>query len=217
MKLNHYLSEHTELKTLHEHVKHDFCTGGLIHHNWNHVVRDLARAVVIGEEEGANMKIVLAGVLLHDIGRLYPQEGEDHHVAGAKVAPKYLADAGFAQSEIDSIVHCVKAHGFRGIEAPKTLEAKVCYDADVLSCSVGYVGVARVFDFFMKEKRMGVKDMVEIPSGRKGPRQDFYTTTGKLIGQKGLRKARNFWETLKRELKEEERAVKKTIPEYKGD
>src|SRR5512136_2449935 len=160
MKLNHYLLKHADLKALHALVKHDFCTKGLIHHNWNHVVRNLARAVMIGEKERANMKIVLAGVLLHDIGRLYPQEGEDHHLAGAKVAPRYLADAGFAQSEIDTVVHCVKAHGPRGMEAPKTLEAKVCYDADVLSCSVGYVGVARVFDFFMREGQMGVKDMV---------------------------------------------------------
>jgi len=217
MKLSYYLLKHADLKALHERVKRDFCTRGLIHHNWNHVVRDLARAIMIGEREGANMKIVLAGVLLHDIGRLYPKESEDHHVAGAKVAPRYLADAGFAESEIDRIVHCVKAHGFRGIEAPKTLEARVCYDADVLSCSVGYVGVARVFDFFMREEKMGVKDMVEIPSGRKGPRQDFYTATGKTIGREGLEKTRKFWEELRHDLKEEERAVKKTIPEYKGD
>jgi len=217
MKLSHYLLKHAGLKALHERVKRDFCTRELVHHNWNHVVRDLARAVMIGEKEGANMKIVLAGVLLHDIGRLYPEEGEDHYVAGARVAPKYLADAGFSESEIDRIVHCVKAHGFRGVEVPKTLEARVCYDVDVLSCSVGYIGVARVFDFFMREEKMGVKDMVEIPSGRKGARQDFYTTTGKSVGQEGLEKARNFWEGLRHDLKEEERAVKKTIPEYKGD
>ncbi len=217
MKLNHYLLKHADLKALHEHVNRDFCARGLVHHNWNHVVRDLARAVVIGEREGANMKIVLAGVLLHDIGRLYPQEGEDHHLAGAKVVPRYLADAGFSGNEIDRIVHCVKAHGPRGAEAPKTLEARVCYDADVLSCSVGYVGVARVFDFFMRERQMGVKNMVEIPSGRKGTRQDFYTKTGKTVGQKGLEKARNFWKELRHELKEEERTVKKAFPEYKGD
>jgi putative nucleotidyltransferase with HDIG domain len=217
MKLSHYLLKHADLKTLCELVKRDFCTRGLIHHDWNHVVRDLARAVMLGEKEGANMKIVLAGVLLHDIGRLHPEEGEDHYAAGARIAPKYLADAGFAKSEVAVIVHCVKAHGPRGMEVPKTLEAKVCYDVDVLSCSVGYVGVARVFDFFIREEKMGVKDMVEIPSGRKGSRQDFYTMTGKAVGQEGLEKARRFWEELRHELKEEERTVKETIPEYKGD
>jgi HD superfamily phosphodiesterase len=180
-------------------------------------MRDLARAVIIGEKEGANMKIVLAGVLLHDIGRLYAEAGEDHCAAGIRIAPRYLARSGFAEGGIDDVVHCVEAHGPRGLKAPKTLEAKVCFDVDVLSCSVGYVGVARVFDFFMREEKMGVKDMVEIPSGRKGPRQDFYTTTGKTIGQQRLKKARKFWEELRNELKEEERTIKKTIPAYKGD
>jgi uncharacterized protein len=137
MKLRHYLLKHADLNTLHERVRRDFCTRGLIHHNWNHVVRDLAKAVTIGEKEGANIKIVLASVLLHDIGRLYPEEGEDHYVAGARLTPRYLANAGFAENEIDRIVHCVKAHGFRGMEVPKTLEARVCYDVDVLSCSAG--------------------------------------------------------------------------------
>jgi HD superfamily phosphodiesterase len=217
MKFSFYLTQNADLKTLYELVKCDFGSKGLVHHNWNHVVRDLARAVVIGEKEGANMKILLASVLLHDVGRLYPEVDENHYVAGERTAPQYLADAGFSKSETDSIVHCVKAHGPRGLEAPRTVEAKVCFDVDVLSCSVGYIGVARVFDFFMREERMGVKDMVMIPSGRRGRRQDFYTTTGRSMGQEGLEKAREFWEELRHALKEEERAVKKVIPEYKGD
>jgi hypothetical protein len=32
-----------------------------------------------------------------------------------------------------------------------SLEAKVVYGVSVLSCSVGYVGVARVFSYFMRE------------------------------------------------------------------
>lgn len=64
---------------------------------------------------------------------------------------------------------------------------------------------------------MGVKDMMEIPSGRKGPRRDFYTKTGKRIGEKGLKKAREFWMELEHELKEEEHTAKRIIPEYQGD
>jgi len=72
---------------------------------------------------------------------------------------------------------------------------------------VGYIGVARVFDYFMREEKMGVKDMMGIPSGRKGPRKDFYTKTGKAMGSEGLRKARAFWKELRHELKEEKRTV----------
>ena len=36
------------------------------------------------------------------------------------------------------------------------------------------------------------------------------------MGEEGLKKAREFWEELRRELKEE-RTVKRIIPEYEGD
>jgi HD superfamily phosphodiesterase len=217
MKLAYYLSQFNDLKVLHELVKQDFSTKGLIHHNWHHILRDLARAIILGEAEKANMKVVLASMLLHDIGRLYLDVGSDHHEAGALKAPEYLKKAGFKNEEINDIIHCIRAHGPRGTEEPKTVEAKVVYDADVLSCSVGYLGVARVFDYFMKEEKMGAKDMMEIPSGKKGPRRDFYTKTGKALGTEGLKEARRFWQRLEHELRKEEGIVKNIIPEYKGD
>jgi uncharacterized protein len=217
MKLDEYLSKWAQLRVLHQMVKQDFSTRGLIHHNWHHITRDLARAIIIGEAEKANMKIVLASVLLHDIGRLYSDLGSDHHEVGVIKAPEYLRKAGFKSGEISEITHCIRAHGPRGTEEPKTLEAKIVYDTDVLSCSVGYVGVARVFDYFMREENMGVKEMMNIPSGKKGPRKDFYTKTGKVIGEEGLKKARRFWEELRHELEKEERMVKKIVPEYEGD
>jgi len=217
MKLDDYLSRFTELKDVYEVVKRDFSGKGLIHHNWHHILRDLARAIIIGEAEKANLKVVLASVLLHDIGRLYPKLEKNHHAAGAIISPRYLKDAGFIDEEIREIIHCIRAHGMRGMEEPETLEAKVVYDVDVLSCSVGYIGVARVFDYFMREEGMNVKEMMEIPSGKKGPRKDFYTKTGKTLGEKGLEKARTFWEELGQELRKEERIVKEIIREYEGD
>ena len=217
MKLDDYLLQLSELNVLYQLVKQDFSAKGLVHHNWSHIQRDIARAIMIGEAEKANLKIVLASVLLHDIGRLHPELGSAHHAAGAKKAPEYLKKAGFKSGEISEITHCIRAHGPRGGKEPKTLEAKVVYDVDVLSCSVGYVGVARVFDYFMREEKMGVKDMMEIPSGVKGPRKNFYTATGKVLGEEGLKKAKKFWEELTHELKEEERTVKEIIPGYEGD
>lgn len=217
MKLDGYLSQISELRTLYDIVKQNFSARGLVHHNWSHIHRDLARAIVIGAAEKADMKIVLASVLLHDIGRLYPELGDNHYEAGAKTAPKYLQDAGFTDREIETIIHCIKAHGPRGLEEPKSLEAEVVYDMDVLSCSVGYIGVARVFDYFMREEGLGVKEMMALPGGKKGPREDFYTKTGRMLGEKGFQKARRFWEELREELKEEERKVKDIILDYEGD
>ncbi len=214
MKLKEYLLKFAELQTLYDMVKQDFLTKGLVHHNWNHILRDLAKGIIIGEEEGADMKIVLAGILLHDIGRLHPELGRDHHSAGAEIASQYLRTAGFVDEEIRKVVHCIKSHGLRGLEEPRTLEAKVCYDVDVLSCSVGYIGVARVFDYFMREEGMNVKEMIKIPSGRKRLREDFYTETGRRLGGEGLKKARKFWEELNREFSEEEQGIRAIIPDY---
>jgi len=217
MKLKEYLSKFGELKVLYEKVEQDFSTKGLVHHNWNHILRDLARSIVIGEKEGANMKFVLTGVLLHDIGRLYPELSKDHYSAGAEVAPKYLKDVGFTEEEIEEVVHCIRSHGPRGLDEPRTLEAKVSYDVSVLSCSVGYIGVARVFDYFMREEKMNVEQMIEIPSGKRGPRKDFYTKTGRKLGEEGFKRANKFWEKLQREFTEEERFIKRIIPDYKED
>lgn len=217
MKLEGYLRRFPELQTLYNTVKKDFLRKGLVHHNWNHILRDLARGILIDEEEGPNMKIVLAGILLHDIGRIHPELGKDHHSVGAEIAPKYLRKAGFGSEEIEEVVHCIRSHGPRGLEEPKTLEAKVCYDVDVLSCSVGNIGVARVFDYFMREVGMDVKQMIEIPSGRKGPRSDFYTHTGRRLGEKGLKKVNKFWKELRQEFVEEEKVIRKIIRDYEGD
>jgi hypothetical protein len=59
--------------------------------------------------------------------------------------------------------------------------------------------------------------MVELPNGRKGPRKDFYTESGRKIGEEGLARARNFWGVLEREFQEEKRIVKEIIPSYNGD
>jgi hypothetical protein len=61
MKLDEYLSHWPELRVLYQIVKQDFSKRGLVHHNWNHILRDLATAIIVGEAEKANMKIILAG------------------------------------------------------------------------------------------------------------------------------------------------------------
>jgi uncharacterized protein len=217
VRLNHYLIKYAELKALYDLVEKAYSMRGLIHHNWSHVLRVLATGIQIGESEHANMKIALAGLLLHDTGRLHMEEDQDHHVAGAKVAPEFLRKAVFSKSEIEEIVHCIRAHGPRGLEEPRTLEAKVCYDVDVLSCSCGNVGVARVFHFFIAEQGFTVKQMMEVGSGKKGPRKSFYTKTGRERGLEGYRKATRFWNELRKELKEEEQTIKKIIPQYEED
>jgi hypothetical protein len=50
MRLDEYLSKFAELKNLYEIVKQDFLAKGLVHHNWKHVQRDLARGIIKGHD-----------------------------------------------------------------------------------------------------------------------------------------------------------------------
>jgi hypothetical protein len=59
--------------------------------------------------------------------------------------------------------------------------------------------------------------MIEIGSGKKGPRKSFYTKTGRQRGLKGYQKATQFWNELRKELREEEQAIRKVIPQYEED
>jgi len=214
LKLSGYLSSHAELNRLYEAVRSEFASKGLVHHNWGHILRDLAKAILVGEAEGADMKVLLAAVLLHDIGRLFPEMGRDHCMVGVRLAPVYLKNAGFSGDEIEEIIHCVSCYGPRALAGPRTTEARVGFDVEVLSCSVGYLGVAQVFDYFMREEKIGIVAMLDMPSGMPGQRKDFYTATGESFGAEGLRKARAFWSEVREELAKDTKATRQFVPVY---
>ena len=46
------------------------------------------------------------------------------------------------EERIEAVQHCIRAHRFRGTEAPRTLEAKILFDCDKLDV-LGAIGVAR--------------------------------------------------------------------------
>lgn len=118
----------------------------LSHHDKFHVDRVCRLAVRIAEEEKADLDVVRASVLLHDIARAMEDEGriEDHAVEGAKMAREVLEEVGFPEEKIEKVVHCIQVHRFRkGVET-ETLEGKILQDADRLDI-IGAIGLARVF------------------------------------------------------------------------
>jgi hypothetical protein len=105
----------------------------LFHHNFTHVMRDLHRALVIAaDEESVNYGILIPGVLLHDIGFCTADFKKlGHDVAGARLAVEILKDLEYTENEWTAVSHCIRAHKGKA-EHPRTLEAKILYDADVL-------------------------------------------------------------------------------------
>jgi uncharacterized protein len=114
-------------------------------HDFDHVMRVYRMAERLGREEGADLEILRTAALLHDAEGSAPESDQraEHHERSAEFAARVLSSEGWAQERIAAVEHCIRAHRFRsGGEEPRTIEAKVLFDADKLDV-LGAVGAAR--------------------------------------------------------------------------
>ena len=113
-------------------------------HDFDHVQRVTRLAVSIAQAEGADVEVVGAAALLHDVP-VPGGERQAHHLAAAEFAGQFLQEERMDPDRIANVVHCIQAHRFRDQTVqPQTLEAKCLYDGDKLD-SIGAIGVARAF------------------------------------------------------------------------
>jgi len=118
-------------------------------HGPDHIDRVHRTALYIGSLMGAELEILSTAALLHDIGRRYEMEqqgGICHAEKGAELARDILQELGFPAEKIEAIAHCIQTHRYRGENVPKSLEAKILFDADKLD-SIGAIGIGRAFLF----------------------------------------------------------------------
>lgn len=118
-------------------------------HGFDHVERVYRMAERLAEMEGADMGIVRAAALLHDVEGSEPggENRPNHHHQSADFAATVLREEGWANERIKAVQHCIRAHRFRGDgEAPQTLEAQVLFDADKLDV-LGAIGTARTIAY----------------------------------------------------------------------
>ncbi|MEA2007943.1 MAG: HD domain-containing protein [Chloroflexota bacterium] len=112
-------------------------------HGFAHIRRVYDLCERLGQEEGADLKILRAAALLHD-AKSGADVREEHHIASAEFAEQVLHAEGWSDEQISAVQHCIRAHRFRDqTERPQTIEAQVLFDADKLD-AIGAVGVIRV-------------------------------------------------------------------------
>lgn len=114
-------------------------------HDCEHVYRVLGVALDIAATEAqADVDVVIAACLLHDIARR--DQLRDKHVChaerGAEKAEKFLKKNGFDEGFARRVADCVRTHRFRKGDAPQSIEAKILYDADKIDVC-GATGIAR--------------------------------------------------------------------------
>ena len=198
-KLKAYLDQDPRLRSVVTYTKRRFgAEKKLTAHNWEHIYRDTINAIIIGEAEGADMRVVLPAIVMHDIGYLYgPPEG--HGPRGADRLAEYLDAAGIAYppDDIAKQASCIRTHkGSMRDEHPDGLDAKVVADADLLE-KFGAFGVyqairthgefdwplARILDFMLSGK---------------GSALTLETETGKQLAEPGRGFVVDFYRELAR-------------------
>ncbi|HNX40623.1 MAG TPA: HD domain-containing protein [Methanothrix sp.] len=115
-------------------------------HDFSHVLRVYRNARIIGQEEGAGMRVLLWAALLHDVGSEKKDDArwDDSEDRGKRTAETFLKAVGLDEAAREKVQYAVDVHRFsRGI-VPATLEAKILQDADRLD-AIGAIGIARVF------------------------------------------------------------------------
>ena len=125
-------------------------------HDFEHVQRVYRNAEMISKkEEGADLDIVLAAALLHDLV-VYPKGSRrTNHSAdeSADLAKKILSEYKYYPVEkIEKVVYAIRTHSYSKQLIPSTLEGKILQDADRLD-AIGAIGIARTFSVGGSENR----------------------------------------------------------------
>jgi len=118
-------------------------------HDWDHTERVLRLCLKIGRKEKADLGVLTLAALLHDIGRQAEDRSRGricHARSGAAAARAILDRLGCDKAAVRAVVDGIRTHRFRRGREPRTLEARVLFDADKLD-SIGAVGVGRAFQF----------------------------------------------------------------------
>lgn len=114
-------------------------------HDAEHIRRVLGVGLdIAAHEPGADVDVVIAACLLHDIGRMEQMRDPAlcHAAVGAEKARAFLEGNGFGEDFARRVADCVRTHRFRKGGAPESVEARILYDADKVDVC-GAIGVAR--------------------------------------------------------------------------
>jgi uncharacterized protein len=200
-------------------------------HNIEHVMRVYNLVIKLAENEKVDLDVIKIAVLLHDIGgtkeRKDPSGKTDHAVESAKLAKPFLKKLGLSKDKIEHILNCIVSHRYRSEQKPKTLEAKIVFDADKLE-TVGAIGIARNFvwvgknnahiyrktniEKYAKENLCGkingrIQDKTKHSPQLNWETKDkhvvdyLYTKKAKLIAKKRIKFSKEFFSKLEKEIK----------------
>ena len=101
-----------------------------VEYRWNHILRVAQFGKVIAENEAADVELVVAACLLHDVSwfETNADNSREHGRIGSERARPLLGELGYTPDQVDTICDAIAAH--IGDEDPVTRVAKILSDAD---------------------------------------------------------------------------------------
>ncbi|QOU03879.1 HD domain-containing protein [Pseudomonas fluorescens] len=186
-------------------------------HDLSHLQRVWHNARLIQAQEGGDLEVLLAAVLLHDcvaVEKNSPLRSKASQLAADKAA-QTLQLLGWPASRVDAVTHAIATHSFSAGLEPRTLEAKITQDADRLD-ALGMIGVARTF-YTAGRMGSGLYDPAD-PTARHREYDDkrfcldhfqtkllsladgFQTPTGQRLAQARHHRLKGFMETFIEEI-----------------
>ncbi len=99
-------------------------------YRWQHTLRVAQYGKVIAEAESADVELVLATCLLHDVAWFDTgvDDSLEHGRLGAKVGRPLLEDLSFTKDQVDKICYAIASHV--DVDNPEGNEARILHDAD---------------------------------------------------------------------------------------
>ena len=202
--LDEFLQRDPRILKVYEEARQRYAEADLLHHNFTHVMRDLHRALVIAVDEGSvDYSILIPSVLLHDIGFCSPDfKTLGHDVAGKHLAIEILQNLGYSEDECSPIGHCIHAHKGKA-ELPRTLEARILFDADVLEKAglVFLIWGGKVLGEFQESIHSFLKR--EINDRGSEVERGLYTRKARELEGGRLEKVRDMFLQIRKEITEE--------------
>jgi uncharacterized protein len=190
-------------------------------HDTEHVYRVLNYALDIARHEPeADVDLLTAACLLHDIGRAeqFADPSVDHAACGAEKARRWLAANGRSERFSAEAGECIRTHRFRSDSPPRSVEAKILFDADKLE-ACGAMGIARTLAYkaLVAEPLYALAGPGEVSDGTSGGERSFlheykfkleklydmfYTERGAELAAKRKAAAGDFYAALLAEARE---------------
>jgi len=115
-------------------------------HDMSHLNRVWRTARLIAAEEGGDLRLLAAAVLLHDcvtVEKDSPLREQASRLSAEK-AEQMLEKLQWGSLVIEAVSDAIRTHSYSAGLVPKSLEGRILQDADRLD-AIGAVGIARCF------------------------------------------------------------------------